>query len=132
MQPRRTAGRASGVEALVKAALPRLLRGWNNRRSFLFPSVHGPIISGRRVLASVVGMVRLGLLLQARKMNLLRARHNAVRGRVLSAKDEPTDTSRKKKRGSGDGVSDSLRSAYERTLNEEIPPDMLDLLGKLG
>lgn len=56
----------------------------------------------------------------------------AVRGRVLSAKDDRTDAPRKKKRGSGDGVSDALRSAYERTLDEDIPPEMLDLLGKLG
>jgi hypothetical protein len=55
-----------------------------------------------------------------------------VRGRVLSLKDDRTDAPRKKKRGPGDGVGQALRSAYERTLNEDIPPEMLDLLGKLG
>ena len=39
---------------------------------------------------------------------------------------------RRKKRGPGDGVGDALRSAYQRTLQEDIPPEMLDLLGKLG
>lgn len=29
-------------------------------------------------------------------------------------------------------VGDALRSAYQRTVNEDIPPEMLDLLGKLG
>jgi hypothetical protein len=29
-------------------------------------------------------------------------------------------------------VGTALRSAYQRTLAEEIPPEMLDLLGKLG
>ena len=39
---------------------------------------------------------------------------------------------RRKKRGPVDGVGDALRSAYQRTLKEDIPPEMLDLLGKLG
>ena len=29
-------------------------------------------------------------------------------------------------------VGDALKSAYQRTLDENIPPEMLDLLGKLG
>ena len=29
-------------------------------------------------------------------------------------------------------VGSALRSAYQRTLDEDIPPEMLDLLGKLG
>jgi hypothetical protein len=29
-------------------------------------------------------------------------------------------------------VGNALRSAYQRTLDEDIPPEMLDLLGKLG
>jgi hypothetical protein len=29
-------------------------------------------------------------------------------------------------------VGDALKSAYQRTLDEDIPPEMLDLLGKLG
>lgn len=33
----------------------------------------------------------------------------------------------------GDGnVGQALRSAYQRTVNEDIPADLLDLLGKLG
>ena len=36
-----------------------------------------------------------------------------------------------KKRVSGD-VGGALRSAYRRIIDEEIPPEMLDLLGKLG
>ena len=32
---------------------------------------------------------------------------------------------------SGD-VGAALRSVYDRTVREEIPPEMLDLLGKLG
>ena len=36
------------------------------------------------------------------------------------------------KRPPGTDVGDALKTAYDRTLNEAIPPEMLDLLGKLG
>lgn len=39
---------------------------------------------------------------------------------------------RRRKRASGNDVGDALRTVYDRTLNEDIPPEMLDLLGKLG
>jgi hypothetical protein len=46
--------------------------------------------------------------------------------------DLPTPGVRKKKRQPAPEFGDALRSAYQRTLNEDIPPEMLDLLGKLG
>lgn len=39
---------------------------------------------------------------------------------------------RRKKRGPAPEVGQALRSAYQRTLDEHVPPEMLDLLGKLG
>ncbi len=40
---------------------------------------------------------------------------------------------RKKKKGAGGSdIGTALRSAYQRTVEEQIPPDLLDLLGKLG
>ena len=36
-----------------------------------------------------------------------------------------------RKRTSGENIGDALRSAYESMVDEEIPPEMLDLLGKL-
>lgn len=36
------------------------------------------------------------------------------------------------KRGDSPEVGLALRSAYQRTIDESIPPEMLDLLGKLG
>jgi Anti-sigma factor NepR len=55
----------------------------------------------------------------------------------LSDKEEknirhPADRRRRSKRTSDHDVGDALRSAYDRTLKEDIPPEMLDLLGKLG
>lgn len=47
-------------------------------------------------------------------------------------KEAAESGSRGRKRGPSDGVGDALRSAYQRTLKEDIPPEMLDLLGKLG
>ncbi|MFD1950253.1 NepR family anti-sigma factor [Sphingomonas arantia] len=29
-------------------------------------------------------------------------------------------------------MGQALRSAYQRTVNEDVPADLLDLLGKLG
>ena len=37
----------------------------------------------------------------------------------------------RKKRATGE-VGSALRSAYQRVIEEDIPPEMLDLLGKLG
>ena len=37
-----------------------------------------------------------------------------------------------KKRGDNPEVGSALRSVYQRTVDEDIPPDLLDLLGKLG
>ena len=44
---------------------------------------------------------------------------------------EGTPRSRKKRSPTGD-VGNALRSAYDRVVDEDIPPEMLDLLGKLG
>ena len=38
----------------------------------------------------------------------------------------------RKKRGEGTEFGTALRSAYQRTVEEAIPSDLLDLLGKLG
>lgn len=47
-----------------------------------------------------------------------------------------TDTSErprtKKKAASNGEFGTALRSVYQRTIDEDIPPEMLDLLGKLG
>jgi hypothetical protein len=42
-----------------------------------------------------------------------------------------TPTSRKK-RGHNGEVGQALRAAYRQAIEEDIPPEMLDLLGKLG
>ena len=39
--------------------------------------------------------------------------------------------SRKRRPAAGE-VGHALRSAYQRMVEEDIPPEMLDLLGKLG
>ena len=37
-----------------------------------------------------------------------------------------------KARGISPGVGNALREAYQEALREDVPPEMLDLLGKLG
>ena len=41
-------------------------------------------------------------------------------------------TSSRKKRSPTPEVGHALRAAYQQTVSEDIPPEMLDLLGKLG
>ena len=38
----------------------------------------------------------------------------------------------RKKRGNTPEVGNALRAAYQQTIDETIPPEFLDLLGKLG
>ncbi len=54
--------------------------------------------------------------------------------RRKSDQDEVTSEARAsvKKRKPADDVGRALRSAYDETVSENIPPEMLDLLGKLG
>jgi hypothetical protein len=42
-----------------------------------------------------------------------------------------TQERRSRKRSSGNDVGNALRAAYNDTLQEKIPPDLLTLLGKL-
>ena len=36
------------------------------------------------------------------------------------------------RRPASPGVGNALREAYQEALREDVPPEMLDLLGKLG
>ena len=38
----------------------------------------------------------------------------------------------RRKKGQTTEYGDALRTVYQRTIEEDIPPEMLDLLGKLG
>jgi hypothetical protein len=49
-----------------------------------------------------------------------------------SSKGPVKITERRRKRLPAGDVGAALRSVYDRTMKEEIPPEMLDLLGKLG
>lgn len=48
------------------------------------------------------------------------------------AADSEDTTPSRKKRGQTPEVGQALRAAYQQTVSEDIPPEMLDLLGKLG
>lgn len=48
-------------------------------------------------------------------------------GKAVSEKgDKPP-----RKKSDGDDIGKALRTAYDRTVNEDVPPELLDLLGKL-
>ena len=46
--------------------------------------------------------------------------------------EAPEKSQPKRKRGIAPEFGGALRSVYQQTVNEDIPPEMLDLLGKLG
>jgi hypothetical protein len=48
-----------------------------------------------------------------------------------AARKDPS-RGKQKKRPNSPEVGQALRSVYQRTIEEDIPPEMLDLLGKLG
>jgi hypothetical protein len=47
-------------------------------------------------------------------------------------KPEASTPSQRKRKTPVNDLGDALKTVYDRTVNEEIPPEMLDLLGKLG
>ena len=49
-----------------------------------------------------------------------------------SGSEAPARPRAKKKGGDSPELGKALRTVYQRTVEEDIPPEMLDLLGKLG
>jgi hypothetical protein len=49
-----------------------------------------------------------------------------------SPSHDPVSPHGKKKRGGTPEVGNALRAAYQQTIDESVPPEFLDLLGKLG
>jgi hypothetical protein len=134
------------LEDAQKEPVPVLAPCWNNRRSFLFPSPRRPIIRVRQVgpgqrgrlrwnkwqddSSAVGGLGREGcqtLSLQEDKEGRPRRKPDPS-----SEMTEATHSSQKKRRVPATEVGEALKSVYQRTVNEDIPPEMLDLLGKLG
>ena len=54
------------------------------------------------------------------------------RRRADDAADAVPERRPRKKKGATGEVGDALRTVYQTTIDESIPPEMLDLLGKLG
>lgn len=50
----------------------------------------------------------------------------------LADKDAAPNPNPAEKKPSSPELGNALRSVYQQTVNEDIPPEMLDLLGKLG
>lgn len=51
---------------------------------------------------------------------------------ISSESQDPDHPKPRKKRTNTPEVGNALRAAYQQAINEDIPPEMLDLLGKLG
>ena len=48
------------------------------------------------------------------------------------SRSEAVPRDRRRRRGGSPEVGQALRAAYQQAVSEDIPPEMLDLLGKLG
>jgi hypothetical protein len=56
-----------------------------------------------------------------------------LRSETAGETDIPTSKpARRRKRADSPEVGNALRSVYQQTIDEKIPDDLLDLLGKLG
>lgn len=120
------------------------LERWNQHPTFLF---HGRLradIGARHDSAHPPPGGCLGVYWNFGKSS---GRGAAARGARLSFEDDrdrrrKTDTAAqadptpapkpRKKRGSSPEVGHALRAAYQQAVSEDVPPEMLDLLGKLG
>ena len=65
-------------------------------------------------------------------MNFQDDRDGRKRRKPDPESEVPTSTRSRKKRVPAGEVGPALRSAYQRMVEEDIPPEMIDLLGKLG
>ena len=59
-------------------------------------------------------------------------RRKSDRPSAEEAPQRPQSVKKGKKGSGGADLGLALRSAYQQTIDEQIPPDLLDLLGKLG
>jgi len=119
---------------------------WNHPRSFLFPSPRGPLSLPSNACALTL-RVNLGRRLAGIGANGKTDQSGGVvqlifqdeRERDRRRKTEDDADARtaeaprpRKRRGQTGEVGDALRTVYQRAIDEDIPPEMLDLLGKLG
>jgi hypothetical protein len=118
---------------------------WNQRPTFLFPA-QLRATNGRGAGLRIV--VRLQLERAGGHLVERERARRGPRGEKILAFQNDTDRRRKtdqsqqpqsdqaprsrKKRGGSPEVGQALRAAYQQAVSENIPPEMLDLLGKLG
>lgn len=59
------------------------------------------------------------------------AKPDSLRARAGDRQLRDPDAEDKKVRHDDGPIGEALRSAYRRTIDEDIPPEMIELLGKL-
>lgn len=59
------------------------------------------------------------------------AKPDSLRARAGDRQLRDPDSEDKKVRHDDGPIGEALRSAYRRTIDEDIPPEMIELLGKL-
>lgn len=124
---------------------PSLTSVGTNGRLFCFQPNCGPLLAAGWVCTSSFGGSSGAL---ADVLSNVSGRGVGREGKKILAFQNDTDRRRKtdhpqqpqseeaprsrKKRGANSEVGQALRAAYQQAVSENIPPEMLDLLGKLG
>jgi hypothetical protein len=79
---------------------------------------------------------RVSFSIAAGDLNLAFEMDEDDRDRRRRPESEPDDMDNSpnpvRKKAGVSGVGNALREAYQEALREDVPPDLLDLLGKLG
>lgn len=66
-------------------------------------------------------------------MAFVEDKENSVRRKAEGGPEQDSPVpAKKKKRTNAPALGNALKSVYQQTVSEDIPPEMLDLLGKLG
>lgn len=79
--------------------------------------------------AAETGIFRAGWDLTFQNENERERRRNSDDDGTIGGDSRPHRPAKKRQPAE---VGDALRTVYQTTINEDIPPEMLDLLGKLG
>ena len=131
----------------MKTPWPARLEGWEQFNDFFVSpptrlayrnAVQGPVRRSSGIRRQQAGQKKRARRVAARGVHLSFEKEKDADRRPKSDQAAEAQTSskpmpKKKKNGpGGNDVGSALRSVYQRTIDEQIPPDLLDLLGKLG
>jgi len=122
--------REDAAGSFLEGISPSSLEGGTNHGVFCFHGRAVSFIGGRRFLCVLIGAV----VLTTEDRPAIRAvlwEGLPTLSESVAKPPAKNQERRTRKRSSGGDVGNALRAAYNDALKEDIPPDLLALLGKL-